>query len=171
MFCNWSEGNVFACHLQSVINRHVLILLNTLNMFLPTIEGNREGSRSLFENQQKGNHSSTRLMSLIHGVVFLKLAFSVLVLTDTSDVSYVVEKDCFKVSYTVEKTVLMSVMQWKWLFSCLCSGNVLMSVQWKQLFWCQLYSRNSCFDVSYAVEAKHLWFCYQSAVVCSLGVP
>ena len=43
-------------------------------------------------------------MSLIHGVVFLKLAFSVLVLTDTSDVSYVVEKDCFKVSYTVEKT-------------------------------------------------------------------
>lgn len=89
----------------------MLILLNTLNMFLPTIEGNREGSRSLFENQQKGNHSSTQLMSLIHGVVFLKLAFSVLVLTDTSDVSYVVEKDCFKVSYTVEKTVLMSVMQ------------------------------------------------------------
>ena len=44
-------------------------------------------------------------MSLIHSVASLNVAFSVLVLTASSYVSYV-----------VEKTVLRSVIQWKGLF-------------------------------------------------------
>ena len=61
----------------------------------------------------------------------------------------------------MERTILMSVMQWKWL---------LMSVQWKQLFWCQLYSGNNCFvtyavqisiDVNYAVETSVLMWSFR----------